>query len=400
MATKTSILAALFLLCSAAALCAQQEPAAPAGPAAVLDATTEAGGSTYYLSLDQNGKPVFTQVIRWTADPNALEYELEIKDASGSQVMDERTSDAMKEVHLSPGAYSYKIITYDLLGKAEATTDWVSINIVKAEQPTIASVSPAAIYMDDLDGRVTLVGQKLLNEGKVSLKSMKNGKKREGRIVQHKGDQEIVVLFPDDAYESGDYAIYFENPGGLSSTLDNALRIRFQKPVDLVASIGYEPFAPLYDSWFVSNWSNGFYPIGADADIGLFFIKQRWGYIGLEAGAEWRRLTGGEPDATITSDFILYGADMMYEYRITRTIHAIARAGGGLAWNYHSFSYDGAAGPSTTSSDPYARFGLALQFFLPSKFYGEVGADWTNVFLMNDVMGGISPRVSVGYQFF
>jgi hypothetical protein len=364
---------------------------------AISPATVPA--SDYFYSLDPSGAPVFTQVLHWEADPNALEYRITLKSADGEQLLDSRTSETSLDVHLQPGGYSYKIVTYNLLGKPEAETDWIDMRVIKAEQPAPSSSSPSTIYMDALDGRVTILGQKLVADGAVALVG-KNGARFVGKVSERKGDQEIVVTFPDEAYQPGDYSIYIENPGGLNASLDDALKIRFQRPVDLLVSSGYSPFVPLYDDWFVENWSSTFNPIGADAQLELFFVKQRWGFVGIEAVAQWRRMYGGEENATLTSDFVLAGANLLYKYRFARQLHGLARIGGGVSWSYHSFDYDGFAGPTTDSYDPYAQAGIALQAFLPFKLYGEIGADCACVFLLNHYALGIAPRFSVGYQLY
>ena len=55
---------------------------------------------------------------------------------------------------LTPGDYEYKIVTYNLLDKAEIETDWIGFSIIKAELPTLLEAKPSTIYMDALDGRV------------------------------------------------------------------------------------------------------------------------------------------------------------------------------------------------------------------------------------------------------
>jgi hypothetical protein len=374
--------------------------AAPPLPAqAPIDPKAADPAHGYFYTLDSGGEPVFTQVLRWEADPDALEYRIILKNAAGEQLLDERTSEPAREVHLAPGSYEYKILSYNLLGRIEAESDWLDFDVVEAEQPVVASVSPKIIDMDALDGRVTIIGQKLVDGVTVALVD-ERGERFVGKVVGRDGDGQIVALFPDKAYRIGVYSIYAENPGGLSSSLDGSLRVRFQRPVDFLASVGFSPFVSLSDAWFKDNWTSTFNPLGLDAQLELFFIKQRWGLVGIELGAQWRRLYGGEDAAKLTSDFVLAGADLLYKYRFTRRLHGLVRLGGGFARSYHSFEYDDYAGPTATSYDPYAQAGLALQAFLPNKLFGEIGADCSCVFFLDHYSLGITPRISVGYQIY
>ncbi|HUX41776.1 MAG TPA: hypothetical protein VMV83_11470 [Rectinemataceae bacterium] len=378
------------LLCVAVSALAAQAAAGPAvaGPA-----------RSFFFRLDENGKPVFTQILRWEADPNAYEYQVIVKDSSGSEVFDERVSSSQVEVHLAPGSYQFRIITYNLLDKAEAESAWNNLTIVKAEQPAISSVFPKTISLDSMDGRLTVVGTKLLDKGTIALISQ-TGEKYPGLIKTRKGDQELVVVFPDKAYRPGTYNLYAENPGGLSTTFGEAIRVRLQSPLDFLASVGYSPLVALYDQWFAQAWASNFHPLSFDARLGLLFIKKRWGSLGLELGAQERRMVGDFGAATLTSDFTLAGAGFLYAYRFTRQLHGLLRLGGGVSMSYHSFDYQNYAGPTTTSYDPFARAGIALQAYVSWKLYCEIGADCSCIFLLDHNAIGITPTIGLGYQLF
>ncbi len=381
------------LLLPSAALRAQETGSAAAEPP-----WTAPQPASYFHDLGPDGEPVFTQVLHWEADPNALEYEVVVRDGSGEELLRERTSAARQEARLVPGFYEYKIVTFNLLGKAEAETGWLPLEVIRAEQPSIVSISPKVIYMDALDGRVAISGSKLQPGGRISLNGIGlGGKNFAGNEVSRRGAEEALVAFPDEAYQPGLYSITVENPGGLSASLPDALRIRFQRPVDLLVSVGYSPFLDLYDEWLTANWPGIFNPLGLDAGLDLFFVKASWGFVGLEAAAQARRMTGGEANAVITSDYLLAGLSALYKYRFTRRVHALLRLGGGLALSRHGFDYDGFAGPKLESADPFARAGFAVQLFTTFKLFAELGLDWSSVFLLSHQDGGITPSLRVGY---
>ena len=403
------IIAAAAALLALAALGAQtpaaprlgaQPPGAQPPAAATPGAQPPTGAATYYFTPGADGQPVFTQVLRWAADQNALRYQVLVRDSTGAEILNRRGTEAEERLHLAPGSYTYKIVTYNLLGKAEAETGWIGFTVIRAEQPKLSGVSPSAIYMDSSDGRVVLTGDKLLPGGVVFLVPLNGKPPSAGRVVERKDDKEIVVLFPDKAYEPGDYSLSFADPGGLSATLDRALRIRFQRPVDLLVFLGYAPYISLGDPWAVGAWPGAFKPLGFEAGIDLYFVKQRWGFLGLGLEAQWRRMYGGASGAALTSDFALMGMDFLYKYRFSRQLHGIARLGGGLAWSRHGFDYEGSGGPTASSYDPFAQGGLAFQAFLPYKLYGEIGVDCSCIFLIGNYALGITPRLGLGYQIY
>ncbi len=193
----------------------EAQPGAPAA-AAALD---------YSLQVDAQGKPVFTQVIRWESVAGALEYELRLRADDGHELLRERLAESCKEVQLAAGRYEYRITTYNLLGKAEAETDWIGFDIMKAFQPVLLACSPRTIYLESQERRLTLSGSMLLGSG-VTVLLAKDGALRKGTIVQQRNESEVVVQFPEDAYQPGEYSLVFENPGGLSTRLENSLVVR------------------------------------------------------------------------------------------------------------------------------------------------------------------------------
>ena len=409
-------LAASLLALASGALAAQSEgplaaQVAPSPTAQVAQAapsqTAQAATGTpaappvpdFYFRLDPNGKPLFTQVLHWEADPGAFEYEVILRDASGSEILDRRVKDSRAEVQLPPGLYSFRIVTFNLLDKAEAETPWHSLTILKAEQPAIDSLSPKTIFLDALEWRVTIVGSKLLDKGKIILIS-ETGTTYPGKVEARKGESEVVVTFPAEAYQPGRYALCAENPGGLSTTIEGALRVGLQSPMDLLASAGYSPFVAMADPWFVATWGANLHPLGFDARLDFIFIKLRRGSFGLGFDLDERRMNGTFGDAKLTSDFVLAGADIVNAYRLSRRLQGLVRIGGGLSWSHHAFDYQGYAGPTTTSYDPFARAGLELQWLISPRMYAEVGAEGSWLFLLDHYAFGMSPSLRAGYRLF
>jgi|GEM_PF-2524452 len=399
-----ALLVALLLVLAAAPWGAPAASAEGAEEPAAAEDQMIAEGSSFYFTKREDGQIEFTQILRWEADPEALDFRFILRakgaDPSAPPLVDQRTAQAEAKVKLAPGDYEYKIITFNLLGKAEADSDWIPFSVVKAELPVLAKAKPSAIYMDSLDGKVTLTGDKLLPEGAVTLVPKDGGAPFKGTVVKRVGDKEIVVVFPDKAYAQGVYGISFRNPGGLTATIDDALTVKFQRPIDLLVSCGYSPYISLKDTWLVQNWPKTFNPAGLSAGLDLYFIKKWWGFVGVEPDFSWRRMNGGDAGAAITSDYFLAGLNAVFKYRLTRYLHGVARLGGGISKSRHVFDYDGFDGPTIDSSDPYMRFGLALQYFTAVRLYGEVGADLTDIFLLSHYAMGITPRACIGFKLY
>ena len=362
---------------------------------------TDKSSVGYYYDTDEKGNISFTQILSWDTDPYALRFEVTIRNADGKNILHEFTDDNSLELKLAPGAYSYNIVTWNLLDQPEAESGFQPLRIVKAERPKLTATSPSSVYIDSLNEKITLKGEKLVSGARYFLRSSDGeGSEVEGSEVSRPSgsEKEVVIKFPDWAYKPGTFDIVIVNPGGLSSVEKKALLVEYNHPFDVLLSLGFAPAVFVTDSWFKENWPEPVYWSGASGALSAYFIKRASGIFGAEAAFSFHRLTGGTDDAKLTSDYYLAGANLLYKYRYLRNLHFVARAGGGLSFSKHSFDYDSESGPKTDSKDPYLNAGIALQYFLPRNFFAEFGVDWVSIFEKDHAIGGIVPTLRAGYQ--
>ena len=98
-----------------------------------------AGTSLLYAQTkSKNAKTYSTQTLRWSADPNVLEYRIEIQDISGNIIQTVTTENNSLEISLPNGKYKYKITAYDLLGRESVNSGWNQLEVLKASQPSIS----------------------------------------------------------------------------------------------------------------------------------------------------------------------------------------------------------------------------------------------------------------------
>jgi hypothetical protein len=198
----------------------------------------------------------------------------------------------------------------------------------------------------------------------------------------------------------GLYDVKVVNPGGLSAVRVGAVRVMFQKPLDILVSTGYSPVFLTGDSWFTETWNQVGYWLGGEASLSVFFIKKSWGFIGIEAGATVHQMSGGTERAQVSSDYMLSGGSVIYKYRINKLIHVLAKTGAGVSVSSHSFVYSGMEGPSADFSSLYLSAGLAAQYFLPNNFYIEGGIGWTGIPSGNAFASLVRPVLKAGYKLF
>jgi hypothetical protein len=365
-----------------------------------------AGPSTqadYYFETDAEGKPSFTQCIRWQGDPNALRYEIVLYDADGNTIDRTTTTNDYVEFHLQPGDYGYSIIVYNLLDQAEFVSDLIEFTVKRAEFPVIAGVKPATIYMDE--GKPTLItieGELIMSGAEVTLVDQAKGKKNRavvGTIRKNEDAQTAVVEFPREELHYGYYALRIRNPGGLETEAEKRLKVRYQKPLDFFISVEYAPTFPLYDSYYTENWSDSFYPLGAGARIGCYFLKRQNHYFGAEVFGSMKSMEGGISEATIETVQTTVALNAVYAWRLNSAWRLTVRGGGGISHTTLSFDYQDTQGETLETNDPFVSVGLGAQWFLFKHLYAELGASWTNVFRIDYVEGAVSPNFSIGFYY-
>jgi hypothetical protein len=114
--------------------------------------------------IDESGR--FFQILRWEKT-NAYFYEVEVEQRTESDAwvprLKEKTENPMLEVSLPPGRYRYRIVSYNVLGRAAAYSGWTLFRIHAARTPAAQRPGKTvSIPRDDKTFTLTLDGKDLL----------------------------------------------------------------------------------------------------------------------------------------------------------------------------------------------------------------------------------------------
>jgi hypothetical protein len=349
-------------------------------------------------SDDENA--VVGQTITWEGNEDALRYELIIDDVSGQEIYHQSLETTTVSLHLKPGTYRYRVLVYNVLDQREADTSWQDLVVLRAEIPGPRVVIPNTLYLENpvlkfkVQGILLVEGAqyKLYRQDKPNISAV-------GEVVTHSGDQEVELRFPGFDFSYGDYALTIQNPGGLKHTLKNALKVRYQKPVDIRFSVGYAPVVALWDSWYKSTWNQGFYPLGADARLNVVFLKRVSYQLGAELESDFWEEPGGIPAAIINTRDLTAGANLVYSFLLTKQWLLNVRLGGGMMAGFYSFDYQGTAGASWNSVDPYVRAEAGVSYFITKFWFAEADVGVINGFGNRYMMGLLQPRLMLGLSY-
>ena len=175
----------------------------------------------------------FSQTLHWNADPNVLEYKIEVQDSTGKIIKSITTEESSVKLSLEQGTYKYKITAYDLLGRESVSTKWTAFEVLVAKQPTIEHKKEKESLKEDgktLDLNVNV--DDVTADTVAELVNTATGEKIAGKLIiepaagapaaglsaseTHKANKAQFSDVPE-----GNWKLVVTNPSGLSSESEN-----------------------------------------------------------------------------------------------------------------------------------------------------------------------------------
>jgi hypothetical protein len=131
----------------------------------------------------------------------------------------EKTDHNQLEVSLTAGRYRYRIISYNALGRAAATSAWTPFRIYSARTPAAQKPKTINIPRDDKMFTLTLDGRDLFEGAELTLTG-KNAVPVKPLFVRFADDDAALsAVFPTETLAAGKYDLVIINPGGLKQTM-------------------------------------------------------------------------------------------------------------------------------------------------------------------------------------
>lgn len=163
----------------------------------------------------------FTQKLQWQPEPNALEYKVEIQNANDTSVKKTfRTEKPFVEFSMPAGEYTYRIFTYDFLGRQASVTEWKPFSIKKAIKPEIHIRSETVHIEPDENAPVKIPAnvEKITPNSNAVVINEDTGERIEGTIEFEKSGGTVVSgSVVVQGLKEGNWKVVIQNPGGLYS---------------------------------------------------------------------------------------------------------------------------------------------------------------------------------------
>lgn len=163
----------------------------------------------------------FTQKLQWEPEPNALEYKVEIQNANDTSVKKTfRTEKPFVEFSMPAGEYTYRIFTYDFLGRQASVTEWKPFSIKKAIKPEIHIRSETVRIEPDENAPVKIPAnvEKITPNSSAVVINEDTGERIEGTIeIEKSGGTIVSGSVVVQGLKEGNWKVVIQNPSGLYS---------------------------------------------------------------------------------------------------------------------------------------------------------------------------------------
>lgn len=418
------------------------------GLAAALFAQEKASVQTFDNAGGENAENSGTaenlteewQILEWQEDEPlfVLKYEVIIEKYNPKKdvyteinrlITETNTTSIQIKPYLVPGAYRFKVITYNLLGVPEVESEWQPFNIFQAYQPGVNNVvvninHSSTIYLDDInDGKLTVTGRNLFtgpeDDKDISFTTYSldniNGKKSYIPEITEFSDNnhKLEVQLDMNTLDVGHYNFIARDASGLSNekNLSSSLNVKFRKMMDFDISAGYACPVVLFDDTIETFMGEKAWPLSGIARMTFVPVKRRYGFYGIGLCASYTRMFKEFDSYSIDGNFITGHLDFVYQIPFYSKANAEGKrrhncnlelhAGAGVSFfNQYMFHF-----PHNIDSDPLNSISLSInagalaQIYITQRLFIEPSADYIMTVSDKNNFGFIIPGISIGRQF-
>ena len=210
----------------------------------------------------------------------------------------------------------------------------------------------------------------------------------------------------------GVYDFFAEDASGLKSETNNSnFTVKFKKKVDFDLSAGYVLPVILFDDTINQYMGSNLWPLSGTVKMSFMPFKRSFGYFGVGLAGTFSRLFAEFPQYKIDGNLITAHLNFVYQLPIRFRIknseqrrHAFSlELHGGVGATFFNdivfhFPHDINSKPLNSINLSFD-VGGAVQVYITSRLYAEVGVDFVMAFMSDMQFGVLHPSVCIGWQF-
>ena len=355
----------------------------------------------YYFNIFENGEIEAKQLISWKDLFGVLYYEVTVREKDTEAIIIDRLYSEKNtvEVSLKPGSYEYKVDAYNMLSQKEVSSEWADIEVKKAYMPFIKNISPRTIWIEDDFLNLQVSGSGFTSDSKVLFVSDGILKRTIEIEPIEKTNKYISFHFKKpEMFLGNPYRVKIIDKSGLSQTSDQFF-VKYRRPMVFYAGIGYAPFSPATDEYYLSRWNHKFYPLAFTGNVGLIFTRKSFGYFGVSSRNTFR-FTKLNNDGTYLKNFtFLSTVNLVYEFWFIKKLAFYCSLGAGMAVNRFQFVYTDVSDQGAIFIDPMYNIALGLRAKVHSFIYLDFLIKGEQLLNKQVKPVFILPEISLGFRY-
>ena len=211
----------------------------------------------------------------------------------------------------------------------------------------------------------------------------------------------------------GTYNFIATDASGLKSESKNnsEITVKFRKKMDFDLSAGYLLPVILFDDTINHYMGSNIWPLSGTVKMSFMPFKRSFGYFGVGLAGTYSRLFAEFPQYKIDGNLITAHLNFVYQLPIRFRIknseqrrHALTlEVHGGVGATFFNdvqfhFSHN-IDSEKLNSINLSFDVGGAVQVYITSRLYAEVGVDFVMAFMSDMQFGVLHPSVCIGWQF-
>lgn len=176
--------------------------------------------------------------VEWRPVQGAAGYLVQVRDAQGKVLVEQRVVTNRLDLDLPPGKYQQRIAVINKFQKPAAYSDWTNLELRVATPATVQEVRPAPVTPDAEqrgERAVVLRGDNFNNETKVFVETRSG--KVEATRVEVKDQSTLVAAFDSGKIEQGKHDVIVENPRNRVTRIDGAVSIDQDKKLTAAGTV-------------------------------------------------------------------------------------------------------------------------------------------------------------------
>lgn len=366
------------------------------------------------------------QTLSWEAVPNVSRYAVVVEENTATGWVErvrETTGQPELRVSLKSGEYRFSVTAFDYFDRASEPSPWMPFTVLPALLPTIRSVNPSNVRLDEAKGfaptvqhgrrTLSIEGENLLDSAEIMIVPTHGEPETDAIPVDFSTDgrgQAVNIFFDFSTLPPDKYDIVIKNPGGLQTAWRNFEIL----PVPSFASgdladydksffihEGYAPLVPL--SGVLNEFLDQFfYPAGAAVKLSWLPFNTfglKWGF---EAETSWAYLAGSQSFYTMDGHMINIPACLVIQKRLwnERLWFSVRGGGGFTVIRNFIVRYNSEEGIPINTWAPLVTGGVAVTVHIVRGVFLDIGVDIVNVLSSDDFKTSyLRPMIGLGGNF-